>query len=96
MVTRAERLMGEKNLDLIFEFEKYVLAHPETAERIPDDAVIVMQVEGNRRFNQWSRRVGRRHSKEGHPLVRVTVKKLGPVQSRIERLEIAPVTARAS
>ncbi len=88
--------MVEKNLDLIFEFEKYVLAHPETATQIPQGAVVVMQVEGDKRFNRWSRRVGQRHAKEGHPLMCVTVKKIGPVRSRIEKLEIARATARAS
>jgi hypothetical protein len=88
--------MVEKNLDLMFEFEKYVLAHPEVASRIPDDAIVVMQVEGDKRFNQWSRRVGEHHAKEGRSLVCVTVKKIGPVRSRIERLEIGRVAARAS
>ncbi|MBI4609222.1 MAG: hypothetical protein HY726_09445 [Candidatus Rokubacteria bacterium] len=88
--------MAEKNLDLIFEFQKYVLTHPETAARIPHGAVVVMQVEGNKQFNQWSWKVGQRHAKEGHPLVCVTVKKIGPVRSRIERLEIGRSAAKAS
>ena len=95
-MNKADRLMVEKNLDLIFEFEKYVLAHPETAGRVPQGAVIVMQVEGDKRFNQWSWKVGPRHAKEGHPLVCVTVKKIGPVRSRIEKLEIGRAGARAS
>jgi hypothetical protein len=95
-MNKVDRLMVEKNLDLIFEFEKYVLAHPETTTRIPQGAVIAMQVEGDKRFNQWSRKVGERHAKEGQPLVCVTIKKIGPVRSRIERLEIGRGTARAS
>ena len=88
--------MAEKNLDLIFEFEKYVLTHPEAVSHIPPEAVVVMQVKGDRCFNQWSRSVGERHAKRGHPLVCVTVKKIGPVRSRIERLEVGRVAARAS
>ena len=88
--------MVEKNLDLIFEFEKYVLGHPDMAARIPTGAIVVMQVKGDRRFNEWSRRVGQRHATAGSQLVRVTIKKMGPVRSRIERLEISPVAARAS
>lgn len=95
-MTRTDRLMAEKNLDLLFEFEKYVLGHPGTAGRIPVGAIVVMQVEGDKRFNQWSRRVGEHHAKGGHPLVCVTVKKIGSVRSRIERLEIGRVAARAS
>ena len=94
-MTRMDRQLVENNLDLLFEFEKYVLTHPDTVARIPDDAIIVMQVKGDRRFNQWSRRVGERHAREGHPLVHVTVKKMGPVRSRIKLLELGPLVARA-
>lgn len=95
-MTRVDRLMVEKNLDLIFEFEKYVLAHPETAAWIPRGSVVVMQVDGDKQFNQWSRRVAQRQAKEGHPLMCVTVKKIGPVRSRIEKLEIGDFAVRAS
>ena len=94
-MTRTDRLMVEKNLDLIFEFEKYILAHPETAARIPTGAIVVMQVERDKRFNQWSRRVGERHAREGHPMLCVTVKKIGPVRSRIEKLKMGLLAARA-
>ena len=87
--------MVEKNLDLNFEFEKYIMVHPETAARIPEGAILVMQVEGDRQFNQWSRKVGEHHTKEGHPLVCVTLKKLGPVRSRIEKLKIGRFSAEA-
>lgn len=95
-MTSADRLMVEKNLDLIFEFEKYILAHPKAAARIPQGAVLVMQVEKDKRFNRWSRRISKHHTKKGHQVVCVTVKKIGPVRSRIERLEIGRLAARAS
>ena len=37
----AERQLVDKNLDLIFEFEKYVLEHPEFAKKIPRHAVVM-------------------------------------------------------
>ena len=42
-MTAAEKKMIEKNLDLLFEFEKYVLEHPEIMEKIPRDAVLFMK-----------------------------------------------------
>ena len=95
-MTKTDRRMVEKNLDLLFEFEKYVLTHPDTVARIPDDAVVVMQVNGDRQFNQWSRRMGERHAREGHPLVYIKVKKMGPVRSRIKQLKLGPLVAHAS
>jgi hypothetical protein len=32
-MTAAEKKLVERNLDLIFEFEKYVLEHPEITEK---------------------------------------------------------------
>ena len=85
-MTAAERKLIEKNLDLIFEFEKYVLEHPEIGERIPRNALVFMKVAGNEKFNLWSERRARKQAKKGTPLISVTVKKLGPVHSRIEGL----------
>jgi hypothetical protein len=46
-MTAAEKKMIEKNLDPLFEFEKYVLEHPEITEKIPRDAIVSMILVGN-------------------------------------------------
>ena len=87
-MTAAEKKMIEKNLDLLFEFEKYVLEHPEITEKIPREAVVFMKLTGDQKFNQWSARWAKRQAKKGQPLISVTVKKLGPVHSRIKGLAL--------
>ncbi len=87
-MTAAEKILVEKNLDLIFEFEKYVLEHPEITENIPRDAVVFMKVAGDGKFNRWSERKAKKQAKKGAPLISVTVKKLRPVHSRIEGLAL--------
>jgi hypothetical protein len=87
-MTAAEKKLVERNLDLIFEFEKYVLEHPEIAEKIPRDAVVFMKIAGDDKFNLWSERRAKKQAKKGVPVISVTVKKLGPVQSRIESLAL--------
>ena len=87
-MTAAEKKMIEKNLDLLFEFEKYVLEHPEITEKIPRDAVVFMKLAGDQKFNRWSARWAKRQAKKGQPLISVTVKKLGPIYSRIEGLAL--------
>ena len=87
-MTRSEKRMVEKNLDLIFEFEKYILQHPEIATDIPQDAVVFMRLEGDERFNRWSRRLAEKHCEQGQPIFRVTIKKMKPVHSRIEELSL--------
>lgn len=78
----------DRNLDLIFEFEKYVLEHPEIAERIPDDAVVAVQVEDDDAFNRWSSELAQAQSDDERPIVYVTIKKMTTVRSRIEDLEL--------
>ena len=85
---RADKEMVEKNLDLVFEFEKYVLERPEIAEKIPRDAVVFMKIAGDETFNRWSERKARKQANKGARLISVTVAKMGPTRSRIERLAL--------
>ena len=87
-MTAGEKKMIDKNLDLIFEFEKYVLEHPELAEKIPRDAVVFMKVVGDQKFNRWSARCAKKQAEKGGLLISVTVQKLGPVRSRIKGLTL--------
>jgi hypothetical protein len=57
-ISTAEKKMIEKNLDLLFEFEKYVLEHPEITEKIPRDAVVFMKLTGDQKSTSGAR--GRR------------------------------------
>jgi len=81
----------DKNLDLIFELEKYILEHPEFAERIPQEAIISLQIEGDEEFNRWSRELAQSQVERGQPIIYIRVKRLGPVRSRIEELELEGV-----
>jgi hypothetical protein len=88
-MTRTDRAMVEKNLDLIFEFERYVSEHPAFAKKIPDDAMLVFQVKGDAAFNEWSRRVGEKQAKQQrNSIVQITISKMGPVRSRIASLKL--------
>ncbi len=72
-----------------FEFDRYVREHPEFLARIPDKAQVVLLVEGDHEFNQWSTGLGKKQTESGQPIVYVTIKKLGPAHSRIEELSLA-------
>jgi hypothetical protein len=47
-----------------------------------------MKVAGDEKFNLWSERQAKKQTKKGAPLISVTVKKMGPVHSRIEGLAL--------
>jgi len=86
---RTDKPMIEKNLDRIFELERYNAAHPAFAERTPDNAMVALQVKGDDTFNRWSRRLGEKQAKNtGRPVVRITINKIGPVRLRIEALKV--------
>ena len=69
-----------KNTELVKEFNRYVREHPEFAEDIPKNAVVVMQLEGDRKYNQWSRKLAQSHAEEGQPIVYVRIQKLKPLR----------------
>jgi len=81
-------MMERKNTELIKEFNTYVREHPEFTEQIPDNAVIIMQLEGDEEFNQWGLKLAEDHHEEDRPIVYVRIKKMKPLRSRIEELEV--------
>ena len=70
------------------EFARYVREHPDFAEKIPDNAQVILLLEGDEEFNAWSTRVGKEQAERGQPLLYVMIKKLGPAHSRIEDLSL--------
>ncbi len=78
----------EKNMMLVREFDRYILEHPRYAEKLPDNALVVMQLEGDKEFNRWAKKVARGAAEKDTPVVYVTVTSLKPVRSRIEKLRL--------
>lgn len=87
-----EHVMEEKNAELVYEFDQYVIEHPEFADDIPDNAIVAMQIEGDNEFNAWSRRLAESQAEKGQPIVHVKIKRLMPVHSRIEDMELERVS----
>lgn len=89
-MTKGEKRMIEKNLDLTFEFEKYVLEHPNFARRIPRNAIVSMRIDGDQPFNRWSQRLAKKHAngRKNRPVFLVKIKKMKPAASRIEQLSL--------
>ncbi|MDO9028499.1 MAG: hypothetical protein Q7U68_06545 [Candidatus Roizmanbacteria bacterium] len=68
--------MERKNTELIKEFNRYVCEHPQFSENIPDNALVVMQLEGDEEFNEWSREMAQKQAEEGQPVVHIRIKKI--------------------
>lgn len=88
--------LEQKNTELIKEFNRYVREHPKFAEQIPNDAIVILQLEGDDEFNAWTRQLAKGRQSEGLPVVLVKIKKMKPFRSRIERLELEQVAPAGS
>lgn len=81
----------EKNSVYVKEFDRYILEHPEFAEKIPQNALVVMQIEGDEEFNSWARESAKSTVELNQPIVYVKITELKPVRSRIEKLELEQI-----
>ena len=77
-----------KNTMLVREFDRYTLEYPEFADKIPDNALVVMQIDGDEEFNEWAKKTGQSVAEKDNPIVYITVTELKPVRSRIEKLKL--------
>lgn len=83
-----KRRFTDKNSMLVKEFDRYILEHPDFADTIADNALVVLQLEGDNEFNAWARATAQSVAEKDSPVVYVTIKELKPVRSRIEKLEL--------
>jgi Family of unknown function (DUF5647) len=75
----------EKNQTLSFEFERYLLEHPETVEQIPSGAEVVLLPKDDPelyRINLRSAQEARRQN-DAPPVVYVEIEALAPPRSRL-------------
>ena len=75
----------EKKLAMLAtEFDRYVMEHPDFAARIPSGAQIVIELEGEDTFNTWARSLAEKQRENGQAIIRVKVRSLLPIHSRLE------------
>jgi len=82
-------ILEKKHAILVTEFDRYVVEHSEFAVEIPQNAQIILQIEGDMEYNEWSKRLAQKQREPGQPIVYVKVKGLRPVKSRLIKPELA-------
>ena len=80
-----------KNLKLSTEFDLYLLEHPEVAEQIPDNALIVLLPKQDPEMCERNLELVKARREPGQVVVHVWVEKVDPPRSRIvnPRVEVA-------
>ena len=83
----------EKNIELSFEFTRYLLDHPELEDRIPKGAQVVLLPEYDEKLKRFNMRTAKKQREEGQPVVYISIKRLALdrasrlVGTKIERIE---------
>ena len=92
----------EINSTLLYLFDKWMIEDPRRMEHMPANAVVILQVEGYKSFNEWAKKISLAHPLEkGQKVVyaiftfkpkmtprQVTSQKL--VRAHVEELELQP------
>jgi len=80
----TEHELVDKRLTFSFEFSRYLIGHPETAQRLPPNAAVIFLVDDDPGFTQHERELARRLAAEGQPVITVHVRGLAPpLESRL-------------
>ncbi len=74
------------------EFQKYVMENEAIADKIPANALIIFQIEGDSDFNKWHQEMSLRNREPGQPVIYVNVKKWRE-HSSIEEIKLSEVAA---
>jgi hypothetical protein len=82
-------ILEKRHAILVTEFGRYVVEHPEFAAKIPQNAQIILQVEGDEEYNKWSRQIAERQREPDQPAVYVKIKGIKPAKSRLLEPELA-------
>jgi hypothetical protein len=84
-------ILEKKHAILVTEFGRYVVEHPEFAAKIPANAQVVLQVEGDEEYNDWSKQVAEKQREPRKPAIYVKVQGLKPAKSRLVKPKVAAV-----
>lgn len=90
----TEQEFFERSLELSTEFDRYILTHPEVADRIPPDALLVFQLADDPAFSQQSLELARAHRDPNQPVVLVQVQTLRPpFESRLVNPRVEAISS---
>lgn len=80
-----------KNMLLGHEFDLYVLEHPEFAEEIPENAIVVLMPEDDPELAEVNLKMAEETREPNQLMFIVRIKKMRPITSRLERFTVEVV-----
>ena len=73
-----KKIVAYKNIVLNTEFNKYMVEHPEVADKIPNSALVVVLPDDDPALCRKNLSLARRHREKDQAVVHVRIKKLAP------------------
>ncbi len=91
-MTREEAV--NKNLELSFEFDRYLFEHPKFAEKIPDNALVVLLPQYDEALREYNLKIAEENRESEQQLVLVEIASLKPQKSRLTRPRLKVMAER--
>jgi len=79
----TEQEIFSRNLVLSTEFDRYVLEHPEFADKIPANAQVVLLPEDDQELREKNLELAKIQREPDQPVVYVQIEKVAPQMSRL-------------
>jgi hypothetical protein len=89
----TEKEIFEKNLILSTEFDRYVMEHPELAEKIPANAQIVLLPSDDPELCNINIEMAKKQREPNQQAVYIRIGKIAPQMSRLEDVDMEVVAA---
>ena len=86
--------LAKKNLEISFEFSRYLLTNPDLESKIPDNALIVFEVADDPDLTLFNRTLAQRTKETNQPVVTVWIK--GLAATRLAAREVLAGAAGSS
>lgn len=84
----TEQEIFKKNLILSTEFDRYILEHPELAEKIPLNAQVVFLPEDDRELSKINMEIAEKQREAGQQVVYVHISSVAPQLSRLKDVSL--------
>jgi hypothetical protein len=77
---KNETELAKKNMEISFEFSRFLLTHPELEDNIPEGALIIFQIDDDPELSRYNATLASRNRETSQPLVTVHIKGLAPTR----------------
>ena len=88
-MSKSEKEIIEKNIELSAEFSRYLFEHPEFEDKISVDEEIILLPEYDSDLKEFNLKLGKKLESDGNKVIYISIEKMKPkTMSRIEGVRL--------